>query len=155
VGAPDFQDADMLQILHSAGRWTITRCRRNCVAVRSMDASTRYDQPGPGNRGDLWLIEHPAASQWAGQEREAWGGRAPPSSGFLGVRYLSAHHFRTLCLPDALLVAALSLAPACLLVRTRQARNRQPGVCRLCGYDLRATPHCCPECGRVPSVLSH
>ncbi|MDB5357412.1 MAG: hypothetical protein JWN24_3865 [Phycisphaerales bacterium] len=46
--------------------------------------------------------------------------------------------------------------PACLPPigwLRRKVRNRSVtfNVCRHCGYDLRATPERCPECGSVPT----
>lgn len=62
---------------------------------------------------------------------------------------------REVFLPLGVIALALALLPAArvggALVRMQRRRRRvsQVGRCAVCGYDLRATPERCPECGAV------
>lgn len=55
------------------------------------------------------------------------------------IRYIGVPHW------FALLLSAL--APAIALWRWQRRNQTPPGCCRNCGYDLRASPQRCPECG--------
>lgn len=66
------------------------------------------------------------------------------------------HPYWGVTVPAWFAVLALSLLPA-LWVRSHghrrtDVRRKANGCCRTCGYDLRATPNRCPECGMATEV---
>ncbi len=57
-----------------------------------------------------------------------------------------------LAVPHWVYLIPLALPPALHLNRLRKRRRRRSvGLCPACGYDLRATPDRCPECGAMPT----
>jgi hypothetical protein len=68
----------------------------------------------------------------------------------LGAGYKNDAVGLTLTLYLALIFAVPPIIATIQIIR-RLRKPRQPGKCQVCGYDLRATPDRCPECGAIPA----
>jgi hypothetical protein len=63
-------------------------------------------------------------------------------------------HSHAISVPYWFPAALFAITPALWLKRElKWLRGRAVGRCRACGYDMRATPDRCPECGRAPSQV--
>ncbi len=112
---------------------------------RSGATSVRYFQP--------LRLEYPtAADLWPFYLDQSDGDRIWTRAGF---EFAAAHEMvswltatlRSVTLPNWFLAALFAIWPIRWIV-TRRRRRILPGHCRRCGYDLRATPTRCPECGQ-------
>jgi hypothetical protein len=118
-----------------------------------------FNPEDPGHYGrSLQFDEHgPRWNSWNAQRnvpRAGWQeyGYHPDDINQLNRR---GYHEICLTLPHWLLVLVFGVLPTVRLTRfIRRRRQHREGCCQTCGYDLRATPDRCPECGAVPSVPS-
>src|SRR2546421_150788 len=90
------------------------------------------DEPGAADADDpLFGHYQPFTTQ---QPTKRWGTRDERGT--------------ALFFPHAFFVVCLGFLPLSRLVRAvRRRLNASRGLCPQCGYDLRATPDKCPECG--------
>jgi hypothetical protein len=129
-------------------RIEVTSAPQGCVTIVYHSASF---PPRPGAR-ERWYFKRttsPPVARW-----DLLFSRRPVRWEFAGFVYAAppsprGERFRILTFPlwfaSAVLAAPLALAIR-LIKRKRAAKS---GRCLSCGYDLRATPDRCPECGRA------
>lgn len=61
--------------------------------------------------------------------------------------------FDLFTIPIWFVMVVFAIAPTIVWTRAHRRRVRiRDGICVKCGYDLRATPDRCPECGTVPET---
>jgi hypothetical protein len=64
----------------------------------------------------------------------------------------AAFEFYNFGLPYWLILIMTALLPAARLTSRLRGKRHRSGLCPQCGYDLRATPDRCPECGAIPEA---
>jgi hypothetical protein len=70
------------------------------------------------------------------------------------IIFSASFRYETMEIGWWLLILVFALFPGFLFWKRRRNRRRiRDGFCGNCGYDLRATPDRCPECGNEPKIV--
>jgi hypothetical protein len=98
------------------------------ISIGSSVGNVLYE--GPPKEPQVWTI------YVAGQTPRAYNGIGPT----------------TMLIPCWEVAPVVGTVPVIwLIIRLRSKRHIMESHCKKCGYDLRATPDRCPECGTVPT----
>jgi hypothetical protein len=89
-----------------------------------------------------------------GDYTDGWGNQlfAPHPSANSRSESPPIKRIRFLIVPFGYFLALFLVLPTFFLMnKLRHRHRRKSGCCVKCGYDLRATPDRCPECGMIPA----
>jgi hypothetical protein len=113
------------------------------VGVCAAQGAVWVTSQGDSDR-DGWLF-----GTWSDNDSvEDFFGKRPKH--WLPVRVLRNDNSVAVRLADWFVVAVSGCFAAWRIRRWRFPKRYGAGCCAVCGYDLRATPDRCPECGAVP-----
>jgi hypothetical protein len=119
--------------------------------------SPRYERAGPSlyvqltaRRAGAFVLGHEIENDWPGWIAQG-NGLSWQGLWLTWNPQLPWRNYRGIAIPWWMLtVATLPAAAVPMVGRVRRHVRRRHGLCISCGYDLRATPGRCPECGTVP-----
>jgi hypothetical protein len=147
---PDFLDRSVQYHIYAGPvgyrirRWDLRGERRHGPSLSDAAARTRFERQW-GNPT--------ASAEYPGFEVEATGPEFGINTKDDRLEFLG---FSSSVLVRYWVVLCCTALPPAFYARRAlpkwiRARRRPPGLCPACGYDLRATPARCPECGTVPT----
>jgi hypothetical protein len=143
-----------------SSRWgvTLSSTRRYELSFdlnQSAPEQFRKDSTGRLLDADRWRVEHywldGGRSRWPSPGRFDWSAFSGINGGYLGATDWTVSH--GISFPHWFAIVLLSLPMSIRTLLRWRRRSIDPARCAKCGYDLRATPLRCPECGMIAEIL--